>query len=81
MIPTDPSAPITVTSQNTAILNHLRNRKVITHYDARTLYGCNNLRSRMSDLKNAGIVFLSVWDAWFINENGNRGRCKKYILK
>jgi len=80
MIPTDKNAPITVTSQNTAILSHLRKCKVITHYEARFLYGCDNLRSRMSDLKKAGIVFNSVWDEWFVNQNGNLGRRKKYTL-
>jgi len=80
MIPTDKNAPITVTSQNTAILAHLRKCKVITHRDARDLYGCDNLRSRMSDLKKAGIVFNSVWDEWFVNQNGNLGRRKKYTL-
>lgn len=44
----------TITTQQQAILNHLRSGKPITPIDALERYGCFRLSARISDLKAQG---------------------------
>lgn len=62
-----------------AILQHLVLYGSIEHKEAREQYGCEALRSRISELRRAGIP-IGDKIVKFKSRHGHAGWCKKYTL-
>jgi len=62
-----------------AILQHLVKYGSIEHREAREQYGCEALRSRISELRRAGIP-IGDKIVKFTSRHGHPGWCKKYLL-
>lgn len=67
-----------ITSQRTAILAHLKSEGSIEMRQARILYGCEALRSRIAELRKQGHPVGDIW-VNFVSKYGSRGRYKRYI--
>ena len=66
-------------SQKAAILAHLTQHGYIDSRTSRELYGCEALRSRISDLRKAGHEIETKMVA-FVSRYGNPGRYGVYCL-
>lgn len=58
-------------SQKEKILEHLRTGAPLTQDEARGLFGCMRLASRITELKKAGYIILSL---------RNEANCATYLL-
>jgi hypothetical protein len=67
------------TCQKAAILAHLRQHGSIDSKTSRTLYGCEALRSRIADLRKAGIEIETRY-VRFVSMFGHGGRYAEYHL-
>jgi len=77
MTDTSPNA----TCQLTAIRQHLEKHGTIDLPTARTLYGCEALRARISDLKNKHGIPITKQMKPFVSRFGHRGAYAVYYLK
>ena len=68
------------TCQKAAILAHLRQYGHIDSRTSRTLYGCEAIRSRISDLRKAGVEIETRY-VRFVSMFGHGGRYAVYHLK
>lgn len=75
---TDTSAK--ANSQKAAILAHLMQHGHIDSRTSRTLYGCEAIRSRISDLRKAGVEIETRY-VRFVSMFGHGGRYAVYHLK
>lgn len=66
-------------SQKAAILAHLRQHGHIDSRTSRTLYGCEALRSRIADLRKAGVEIETRY-VRFVSMYGHPGRYAVYHL-
>lgn len=70
-----------MTSQNEAILRHLKERGSITPMEAMDLYGCFRLAARIDDLKRDGVGIKTEmesktgkrWARYSLTEKGKQG--------
>lgn len=67
-------------SQRAAILAHLREHGSIDSKASRQLYGCEALRSRIADLRKAGVEIETRY-VRFVSRFGHPGRYAVYHLK
>ena len=66
---------MSITTQNTQILNHLKSGKGITFFEAVADFGVTHLPRRILDLKEAGHPIEDEW----IKSNGKR--FKRWTMK
>ena len=66
-------------SQNQKILNHLKTGAGITQEDARTLFGCWRLASRINDLRRMG-HWITTTSVESTNRDGKKVQFAKYFL-
>lgn len=66
-------------SQRAAILAHLHQHGHIDSRISRTLYGCEALRSRIADLRKAGVEIETRY-VRFVSRFGHPGRYAEYHL-
>lgn len=68
-----------INCQRKAVMNHLVQYGSIEHKEAREQYGCEALRSRISELRKAGIP-VGDQIVKFTSRFGHKGWCKRYVL-
>jgi len=68
-----------ITCQRKAVMNHLVKHGSIEHREAREQYGCEALRSRIAELRKAGIP-IGDQRIKFTSRFGHKGSCKRYVL-
>lgn len=70
---------VLIDCQRKAVMNHLVQHGSIEHREAREQYGCEALRSRISELRKAGVP-IKGQIVKFQSRFGHKGWFKKYVL-